>query len=302
MTRLLPILCFCGVLAAQDSARLGAELQRIEQESGGLLGMSAVDLDSGVSVGWRSKERFPMMSVYQLPIALRALALMEGGALPFRKWFKLEPGDFSAGHSPLRDQFPDGVVRTAGQLLELMVRDSDSSACDFLIGQVGGAKAVNLLMNRLTEGGIRVDRTEAEMSADFAALGSKGFVEDGRDSATPEAMTALLTMIERRRLLQPKTTDTLIRWMTETPHGHKRIKALLPAGVRVWHKTGSGGTKDGVTLCTNDAGVIMPPGTTGRIALTVFVKLSTKDSAAQGRAIAETALAIYRFYRESSSK
>jgi beta-lactamase class A len=127
-------------------------------------------------------------------------------------------------------------------------------------------------------------------------------VEDGRDSATPEAMTMLLVLLEKQRLLHPKTTEILTGWMTETQTGPKRIKALLPPGVRVWHKTGTGGTKDGVCLATNDAGVIMPPGGAGRIALTVFVKLSTKDRDAQERAIAETALAVYRFYRESSSK
>lgn len=302
MIRLLSLLLLAGALSAQDGARLGAELQRIEEASGGVLGMSAVDLDTGVSIGWRSKERFPMMSVYKFPIAIRALALMEGGALPYRKWFKLEPSDYTPGYSPLRDQYPDGVVRTAGQLLELMVRDSDNVVCDFLLRQVGGPKAVDLLMNRLTQGGIRVDRSEEQMNADFDRMGAKAFVEDGRDSATPEAMTQLLVMTERRRLLQPKTTDTLIRWMTETQTGPNRIKALLPPGVRVWHKTGTGGTKDGVCLGTNDAGVMMPPGGAGRIAITVFVKLSTKDRAAQERAIAETALAVYRFYREASSK
>jgi len=302
MICLLPLLLLAGAMSAQDGARLGAELQRIEASSGGVLGMSAVDLDTGVSIGWRSKERFPMMSVYKFPIAIRALALMEGGALPYRKWFKLEPSDYTPGYSPLRDQYPDGVVRTAGQLLELMVRDSDNVVCDFLLRQVGGPKAVDLLMNRLTQGGIRVDRSEEEMNADFDKMGAKAFVEDGRDSATPEAMTQLLVMTERRRLLQPKTTDTLIRWMTETQTGPNRIKALLPPGVRVWHKTGTGGTKDGVCLGTNDAGVMMPPGGAGRIAITVFVKLSTKDRAAQERAIAETALAVYRFYRDASSK
>lgn len=312
MIRLLPLLWLSGVLSAQtvvrpdaappDTTRLGTELAQIEAASGGLLGMAALDLDTGVLVGWRAKERFPMMSVYKLPIAIRALAMMEGGALPFRKWFKLEPSDYSPGYSPLRDQFPDGVVRTAGQLVELMVRESDNVASDFVLGKVGGPKVVSPLMSRLTQGGIRVDRTEEEMNADFEKLGAKAFVDDGRDSATPEAMTMLLVMVEGRRLLQPKTTDTLIRWMTQTKTGEKRIKALLPPGVTVWHKTGTGGTKDGVCLGTNDAGVMMPPGGAGRIALTVFVKLSTKDRAAQERAIAETALTVYRFYRESSSK
>lgn len=302
MIRLLSLLCAGGVLWAQDTSRLGAELERIEAASGGVLGMAAMDLETGVMVGWRSKERFPMMSVYKLPIALRALRLMEGGMLPYRKWFKLEPSDFSTGYSPLRDEYPDGVVRTAGQLLELILRVGDNSASDFLMGKVGGAKEVNALMSRLTEGGIRVDRTEAEIAVDFDRMGAKAFVEDGRDSATPEAMTALLVMVERRRLLQAKTNDTLIRWLTETLTGPMRIKALLPPGVTVWHKTGTGGTKDGVTLCANDVGVMIPPDGAGRIALSVFVKLSTKDSVAQERAIAEAARAIYGFYREGSSK
>ena len=302
MIRLLLLLCLGSALFAQESARLGEQLQRIEAESGGVLGVSAINLDTGVSVGWRSKERFPIMSVYKLPIAIRALAMMEAGLLPYRKWYKLEPSDYSTGYSPLRDQFPDGVVRTMGQLMELMVRDSDNTASDFLLGKVSGARTVSDLMDRLTKGGIRVDRTEKQMGEDFQRLGAKGFADDGRDSATPEAMTRLLLMVERRLLLLPKTHELLIEWMMRTPTGQNRIKALLPPGVRVWHKTGTGGTKDGVTLCTNDAGVMIPPDGKGRIALTVFLKLSTKDSATQERAIAETAQEVYSFYRESSSK
>jgi beta-lactamase class A len=200
MIRLITLLCVCGVLAAQDTERLGAELQRIEGESGGVLGVSALDFDTGVSVGWRSKERFPMMSVYKLPIAIRVLAMAEAGVLPYRKWFKLEPSDYSPGYSPLRDQFPEGVVRTTGQLLELMVRDSDNVACDFLLRQAGGPAAVSLLMDRLTKGGIRVDRSEEQMNADFDKLGARAFVEDGRDSATPEAMTTLLVLLAKQRL------------------------------------------------------------------------------------------------------
>lgn len=296
MKRALLFLWLAAALRAQDAGALGEQLRAIEQDSGGVLGVSAIHIERAVQVGWHARDRFPMMSVYKLPIAIGALAMMEAGQLPFRKWIHVKPEDFAPGHNPLVENYPEGRVLTVGQLLESMISNSDNTACDVLLKQVGGPQAVQALVQRIVKSGIRVDRSEREMADDFAKLGIQGYDADGRDSATPEAMSLLLMQLQRGAVLRPKTLELLKKWMTESVTGPRRIKGLLPKEVVVWHKTGTGWVKDGVSLATNDAGVLVLPEGRGHIALTVFLKLSTKDEAARERALAEAALAVYRFF------
>lgn len=297
MKHALFIVVTAGLLQAQQAEpQLDAALRELEARSGGVLGVAALHLESGRLIGWRAKDHFPMMSVAKLPVAVRALALMQAGLLPYRKMIRIEPEDYSPGFSPLRDRYPQGAVVTIGQLIEASVRDSDNSAHDILLRLCGGPEPTQKQLDRLFKGAIRVHRSEKEMGADFETLGAKAFDADGRDSATPEAMALLLSAIHSRKLLHPASHERLIRWMTETTTGPLRIKGQLPPGTTVWHKTGTGGTKDGVNLCTNDVGVVELPEGKGHLALAVFVKLSTKSLEERELAIAGAARLFYDYF------
>ncbi len=298
MIRLPALLLMPILLAGQTlpSQTMEDRLRQIEVESGGVLGVAAMHLETGRFIGWRQKDHFPTMSVAKLPIVLRALSLMQAGMLPFRKMVFVEPKQFSSGFSPLRDKHPDGFVTTIGQLMESSLRDSDNTAHDVLIELSGGPEAAQQQLDRLFQGAIRINRSEKQMIADFDAMGAAAFDADGRDSSTPEAMTLLLSAIHGRKLVHPSSHERMIRWMTETPTGANRIKSQLPPGTVVWHKTGTGGDKDGINLCTNDAGVIVLPEGKGNLALTVFIKLSRKPLADRERAIAETAALFYQYF------
>ncbi|HEY0051777.1 MAG TPA: serine hydrolase, partial [Caulobacteraceae bacterium] len=52
----------------------------------------------------------------------------------------------------------------------------------------------------------------------------------------------------------PESKTRLLGWMFASPTGAARIKAGVPAGWRVAHKTGTGGYGP-----TNDIGVLYPP-------------------------------------------
>jgi beta-lactamase class A len=70
------------------------------------------------------------------------------------------------------------------------------------------------------------------------------------------------------------------------------MKAGLPAGTIVMHKTGTSGVKDGVASATNDIGLItLPDGR--RLALAVFVTDSKADEATRDAVIASIAKAAY---------
>src|SRR5690606_19693645 len=53
-------------------------LRRIAERAAGLIGITVQHLESGETVSVRGNERFPMASVYKVPIALQLLSRVDG--------------------------------------------------------------------------------------------------------------------------------------------------------------------------------------------------------------------------------
>ncbi len=123
---------------------------------------------------------------------------------------------------------------------------------------------------------LRVDRTIARLLAD------KRDLWDARDSSTPLAMVDLLRRLDKGNVLKPESRSYLMDLMARCATGKNRMKALLPWGTRVEHKTGT------LTGYTSDVGYItMPNGR--RVAVAMFARGGTD----RPRTIAEAARAIY---------
>ena len=124
--------------------------------------------------------------------------------------------------------------------------------------------------------GLRVDRNIADL------LRAKRDLWDRRDSSTPVAMVDLLKRIYKAELIKPESRNYLLDLMAQCQTGKNRMRALLPFGTVVEHKTG---TLDGLT---DDIGFItLPDGR--RVAVAIFAR----GGADRPRTIAETARAIY---------
>jgi beta-lactamase class A len=238
------------------------------QKSDAVIGVAAVDLRSGKRIAVRADERFPMGSVYKVPIALEVLRTQQ-----LDRVLTIEPKDFSPGWSPLRDAAKGKpIVMTIEQLAEAMAKQSDNTACDALL-RIVTPQAVTKLM----PAGIRVDRQEREMAADLHKPGGRErYARDPRDTATPAAMLALFTSIAKH------SDARLMRWMTETTTGPHRIKAGLPKGTVIAHKTG---TMPGTT---NDVAIV-----DGRYIIAIFTKASKQPNEAVEPDIAAVARAVY---------
>ena len=96
---------------------LAAIFQLPPQKSDAVIGVAAVDLESGRRIAIRNSERFPMGSVYKVPIALEVLHRIDDGTLKAGRVITIEPKDFSPGWSPLRDG-ANGKKFTLTPLLE----------------------------------------------------------------------------------------------------------------------------------------------------------------------------------------
>lgn len=296
MTRRDALLLVSARLAAQEPPAFAAAMRDIEASVDGVLGAAALNLNSGRLAGWRAKDRFPLIEMAQLPVALHAFAQMELGELPFRKMVSIEPGSYSPGHSPLRDRYPQGVVATVGQLLGAAVRDNDASASDFLLALSGGPGAVQKRMARWFGEGLRVDRSLAGLDAAFRLSASRErFLMDERDTATPEAVVMLMSAVEGGQLLHAGSHERLRGWMRETPHGAERIRPELGDAL-LYHKSGSTSFWDGRNIGMSVAGVAELPGGRGKLALALFLKGTERDLTQRERALAAAAGVLYRWF------
>jgi beta-lactamase class A len=306
--------------ANPDLRRLEQELAHVATFSGGKLGVGIIHLESGRELFFNRDEPFPMASTYKVPIAVQLLSLADAGRLRLDSMVALRPADLHPGSGTITNLLDDpGVALSLRNLLELMLLISDNSATDIVLRTAGHGSAVNARLRSLGVSGISVDRPTVRLIADAIGISNlpqeseltiqrfrelaraipesaqkvaaTQFYRDRRDTSTPEGMTRLLAKIWRGEALSRPNTDLLLDIMRRCETGENRIKGLLPSDVVVMHKTGT--LNLGVA---NDVGIITLPNNAGHVALSVFVKESTLDMAAQERTIAHVARAVYDYF------
>jgi beta-lactamase class A len=269
---------------------LAATFQLPPQSSDAVIGVSAIHLESGRRLGVRGNERFPMGSVYKFPIVLAALQRVDAGTLKLDQKITIQPKDFSPGWSPIRDEAKGKpVTLTIRELLRYTVSISDNTACDNTIRILGGPAAVSKRMTELGVPGIRIDRTEKTIAKHLNQPGGRAkYATDVRDTATPDDMAALLVAFwNGRDGLSKASHDLLMQWMIETPTGARRIKAVVPPGSAVAHKTG---TMPGVV---NDAAIVTSPDGKNHIVVVVFSKAGTSPEKVREDDVAAAAKKAY---------
>jgi beta-lactamase class A len=260
-------ICFALVwllaLFAQPAfAASSQRLQPLEQQLAWLisgktsnLGVAALDLSTGEVVSVNGHDAFPMASTVKVAVAANYLAQVEFGL------------------RSLQDRIGG---RSAAALLDAMITRSDNHATDLLIRNLGGPQVVQSWLKQQGINGIRFDRTIARLLSDRRDLW------DVRDSSTPIAMVQLLQKLDTGKMLKPHSRSYLLDLMANCKTGKNRMRALLPSGTRVEHKTGT------LNNYTSDVGFItLPDGR--RLAVAFFAR----GSGDRPRAIAEAARQIY---------
>jgi beta-lactamase class A len=245
--------------------------------------MTATVLESGESVSLNGNQRFPMQSVYKLPIAMAVLNQVDQGNLKPDQKIRIEASDIVQG-SQVLDENSQGKEFSLSELLQYMVSNSDNTACDVLLRLIGEPQRVTEYLSSLGINDIVVANTEKELAQDL--------VVQYRNSATPDAAVVLLRTLHEGRGLTKSSQALLLQWMTETRTGLQRIKGLLPEGTVVAHKTGTSSTVNGVTAATNDVGLVtLPSGQ--HLAIAVFVSDSQATDVIREEVIAKVARAVW---------
>jgi beta-lactamase class A len=297
-----------------------AQWRRAARETDGTVGAAALHLASGRLVSMNGEQRFPLASICKVPIAMNILAMVDKGKLKFDQAVEVLPRDLVPNVSELARRWPSETRFRLGEMLALMVGQSDNTAVETLFRIGGGAPAMAARFREWMIDGIRVDRSERQCELDRNGVAHypspdqwtdalvnsleaqaapevryravRRYLADPRDTGTPNGTVQLLARLFRGELLSRSSTTRLVEVMKSTTSFPSRLKGLLPPGTVVAHKTGSTGIVNGLTAATNDSGVIfLPDG--GLLAVSVYVKASTRPDAVRDRVIAQIGRAAF---------
>lgn len=246
MRILRPLLAFLALAATPawaqaptfSLATLEQRLAATAHDNPGEYGIAALDLTTGRLASVNGDTPFPMASTVKVAIAATYLSQVDRGQRSL--------ADLSGSE-------------TASALMQRMIIHSDNVATDRILAMLGGPAAVDAWLHANGLAGIRVDRTIAQL------LAARRDLRDPRDSSTPKAMLELLQAIDSGRVLKPESRLVLLDLMRRCATGRNRIRALLPAGTPVEHKTGTLSGYSG-----DIAFVTVPDGR--RIAIAIFAR------------------------------
>ena len=306
-----------GPVTRNSQARLASEIARLSSLSGGIVGVSAIHIESGKHVSVNGQERFPMASTYKIPIAVQVLTLVDQGSLKWGQMVEIRQTDLHPGSGILSKLLhKPGLAVSVRNLFEIMMTVSDNTAADVLLSISGGPGAVTARMKTIGISDIDISRSTLEMIADSSGVRKllpditptqfdqlekeadpgvkkkmrRQFDADLRDTATPDAMVSLLRGIYRKTCLKPDSANILLDAMQRSQTGEMRLKGMLPPGTPVAHKSGTLGGS------TNDVGMITLPEDAGHVVVAIFIKTSKRETLEREKAIAEIARAVYDFY------
>ena len=312
---------FATAATASTKQDLVSQWKTIARKTDGRVGTAALHLGTGRLVAMNGDERFPLASVCKVPIAMNILALVDEGRLSLDENIELLPRDVFSGVSQIAPRWPKQRQFRLGEMVELMVARSDNTAEETLFRIGGGGSAIATRFRRWKIGDVRVDRSERQCGLDFSGVAPSPppeqwtdsgiaeminevpqevrykaalqFLRDPRDKATPKGTVAMFARLFRGELLSRNSTSYLVDILKSTSSFPTRLKGALPSGTVVAHKTGSYGAVNGWTAATNDSGVIFFPNGE-QLAISVYVKASTRNDAERDDVIAQTALAAYQ--------
>lgn len=273
-----------------------SDFAHITSQAQGKVGVYAQIVETGETLDFHGAEHYPMQSVYKFPIAMAVLQAVDQGKLKLDAPIRVEKSDLIGGrqHSPIRDMHPDGgFTLSVRDLIRYTIAESDGSASDVLLRILGGTPKVQAMLARLGIQGVQVIDTEKSIGGDNQV--------QYRNWAQPRDMVRLLVAFQQGKGLSPASRALLMKDMTDTGTGLKRLKGNLPPGTVVAHKTGTSNTVNGITAATNDVGLITLPD--GRhLAIAVFVSDSPLSQDTRERTIAACAKIAWNHFTQPAGK
>ena len=252
----------------------------------GVSGIAVRAVDEGWTVERGGRRRLPQQSVSKLWVAITVLDQRDQGKLKLDDEVLVRPEDLTLFHQPIAMLVKgEGFRTTIGELLERALTHSDNTANDRLLSYVGGPSAVRAmiadkrlgdirfgpgerLLQSKTAGliwqpafaignGFEIARSRLDPAVRAAALDA--YIADPPDGAAPLSIADSIARLARGELLSETSTRYLLETMGRSVTGRARLRAALPGGWQIAHKTGTGQDLGARNAGFNDVGLLTAP-------------------------------------------
>ncbi|RCG32750.1 class A beta-lactamase [Sphaerisporangium album] len=251
-------------------------LRDLEKSSKGRIGAYAVDTATGRTIGYRSGERFPLLSTFK---ALACAAVLDKARTStpglMNRVIHWKSGDLKE-NSPVTEKHVDDGM-TVAKLCEAAITYSDNTAANMVLRQIGGPAGLTKYFRSLKDPITHLDRWETELN--------NWSLKEKRDTTTPAAIAHDLRKVTVDNALDPRDRAQLNAWLRANTTGDARIRAALPKTWIIGDKTGSSSSYGSA----NDIAVIHPTATTPPIIMTIYTNHHARDTAYDNKLIADTA-------------
>ena len=270
-------------MAAPD---LAGRLTGLGQGFDGRVGIAVRDLSEGWTASFDGDTVYPQQSVSKLWVAMTVLDAVDQGRIALTDTVTIHREDLSVFHQPIRARVgPHGYDASVAELLSSAISRSDNAANDVLLNLAGGRAAVQAMVSGKKIADITASPSQREMQTRTAGLEWRpeysfehSFWRDRdrrpleyrraaldeylihpADGASPNGMVGALDRLRHGELLTPASTGYMMRLLAETETGRSRLRAGLPPGWSLAHKTGTGQVLGEVATGFNDVGVMTAP-------------------------------------------
>ena len=294
-------------------------ITRLQRGFAGKAGVAVRAVDENWTVEAGGRQFLPQQSVSKLWVAMTILDLRDQGRLRLDDPVTVTADDLTVFHQPIAALAlkPGGFPTTVGDLLTRALTHSDNTANDKLLWLAGGPAAVRAMIEAKRLGGIRFGPGERLLQARTAGLGwqpayarDNGFaiarsrlsreareaaldayVSNPPDGAEPLAIADALARLARGELLSETSTRVLLSTMGQSVTGRARLRAAVPGGWQIAHKTGTGQDLGGRNAGFNDVGLLTAPDGR-RYALAVMIGDTTRPIRERQQLIQQVAAAV----------
>lgn len=121
------------------------------------VGISAVHLESGLSLQLNADDMYPMASTVKVAVAILVLEMESSGDIAANEMVTVEQEDISIEYPEVVWGGHPGASFSIANLIEMMMTRSDNTATDTLLKRIGGMRAVRSFLAKL---GLKVGSLE----------------------------------------------------------------------------------------------------------------------------------------------
>jgi beta-lactamase class A len=222
--------------------KLEAEIQKVDQQLDGVMGVAIEDLTTGEHFFLHEDEVFAQASSIKIAVLANLYLQAQQGKLKLTDSYTVESSDL-VPDSDIMGGLTPGVTRlTLRDLATMMVAVSDNSATNVLIDRVG-MQNVNAMLDALGLTHTRLRRKMMDLQA----------AKEGRENiSTPQEMMTLLDVIYHGKLLNKETTADFFKMLSTNKASF--IPRDLPPDLKVANKPGE------LEAVRNDSGIVFVEG------------------------------------------